>query len=196
MVSVRWFLGADDDGVLRRSVEHSGVLTSLAGAIGKLSGAGQAALGGEVAAAIGRLLDIDLGGLLVEGWRTGTALRTAAHATLAEPGSSEVVELARHRLTSTYRPHVDLLVEGRQVTSLPVELTLVFDVHSLVATVRGGRLVGLQCGQCELTATLSAAGATLAQRNGELDAALLVPLGAGIPLVHEEPRLHTGATRE
>jgi hypothetical protein len=193
--TVRWLLGADDDGVLDRSVESSGVLATLAGAVGKLSGAGHAALGHEVSAAIGRLLDIDLGGLLVEGWRTATALRTAAEATLADPATSEVVDLARHKLTSTYRPHVDLLVDGRQVTSLPLELTVVFDVHSVVATVRGGRLVGLHCGRCEVTGTLAAAGATLASRTGQVDAGLLVPLGSGIPLVGQErSQLPTGAT--
>ncbi len=151
--TARWFLGVDD-GALSQSLEHSGVLTNLIGGIGRLSGAGSSAVGDEVAGAVGELLDVDLGKVLVDGWRTGTQLRDAARETVAAPGTSAVVELARHRVNAAYRPHVDLLVDGRPIGSLKLELSLVFDVHSMQATVRAGRLVGLRCGRCDLTAAV------------------------------------------
>jgi hypothetical protein len=116
--TVRWFLGLDESN-LARSVDNSGILSEVAASLGRLSHAGQAAVAGELAATVGSLLAVDLRTVLVDGWRTGAQLRKAAHASIAEPSSSIVVDLARHRLSYTYQPHIDLLVDGHPSAASP-----------------------------------------------------------------------------
>jgi hypothetical protein len=176
--TARWFLDVDDH-TLSRSVENSGVLTQLLGTFG----GGHAAVAGEVAAAVGSLLAVDLGAVLVDGWRGGAQLRNAARSSIATPNSSVVVDLARHRISYAYQPHVDLVVDGHPVGSLAVVLSLVFEVASVQATVRAGRLSALRCGQTDLTGALLLAGRQVINRTGTIDAALVVPLGSGIPLL-------------
>jgi len=180
--TVRWFLGLDESN-LARSVDNSGVLSEVAASLGRLSRAGQAAVAGELAATVGSLLAVDLRTVLVDGWRTGAQLRKAAHASIAEPNSSIVVDLARHRLSYTYQPHIDLLVDGHPVGSLAVVLSLVFDIASAQATVHAGLLTALRCGQTDLTAALTLANRQIINKTGTIDAALVIPLGDGVPLL-------------
>ena len=180
--TVRWFLGLDESN-LARSVDNSGVLSEVVASLGRLSRAGRAAVAGELAATVGSLLAVDLRTVLVDGWRTGAQLRKAAHASIAEPNSSIVVDLARHRLSYTYQPHIDLLVDGHPVGSLAVVLSLVFDIASAQATVHAGLLTALRCGQTNLTATLTLADRQIINKTGTIDAALVIPLGDGVPLL-------------
>jgi len=180
--TVRWFLGLDESN-LARSVDNSGILSEVAASLGRLSRAGQAAVAGELAATVGSLLAVDLRTVLVDGWRTGAQLRKAAHASIAEPNSSIVVDLARHRLSYTYQPHIDLLIDGHPVGSLAVVLSLVFDIASAQATVHAGLLTALRCGQTNLTATLTLADRQIINKTGTIDAALVIPLGDGVPLL-------------
>lgn len=129
------------------------------------------------------LLDVDLGDALVAGWQKYAALVEAGRRTLATPGSEEVVVLARHRVRSSYRPSVDLLVDGVKVNSFEFDLQVVFDLEGVSAVVSTGRLTALRGGRCEVRAALTLEGARLAERRHEVDLALIVPLSRPIPLV-------------
>jgi hypothetical protein len=183
-LSARVFLfgDADERGVAPQ-FESRGLLAPLAGALGGLSGGGRAAAGREVTGAMLRLLEFDLGAVLAAGWQTAGALVNAARSTLNVAGSTEVVELASHRVSAVHQPAVDVLFDGHAVASLSMEIRATFEVHSLVGTVRAGRLVNVECGQCDATVAVLVAGQELARRTERFDAPLLVQLGNGIPLL-------------
>src|SRR5512132_2385203 len=101
------------------------------------------------------LLDLDLGDLVIAGWRKQAKLAAAAERTAANPGSSEVVELASHRISSVHRPFVELLVNQLHVATVNFELDIEFTVRALVATVRNGHVVSLHSGICDVEATLA-----------------------------------------
>ena len=94
----------------------------------------------EVAGAAAGLLDVDLAGLLVAGWRTHRDLTGAARRTLATPGSTELVDLIRHRVTTAQQPSVTVLVNGQQVATIQLRLTVEFDISALVAGIKAGLL--------------------------------------------------------
>jgi hypothetical protein len=183
-LSARAFLfgDADERGVAPQ-FESRGLLAPVAGALAGLSGGGQSAAGREVPGAALRLLEFDLGAVLLAGWRTAGALIEAARSTLAVPGSSEVVELASHRVSAVHQPSVDVLFDGNPVASLSLDIRAAFEVHALVGTVRAGRLVSVECGRCDATVAVLVAGRELARRTGRFEAPLLVPLGDGVPLL-------------
>jgi hypothetical protein len=140
----------------------------------------------ELLAGLEAVLDIDLGGLLVAGWRQHSALRRAARATLDAPGSTELVALVTHRIASTHRPQVDLLVNDVLVAAVEFELEVVADIDCLLATVRAGRLVQLHTGRCRVQATLACAGEPITSGGATLDAPLIVTVGHGIALIRPE----------
>lgn len=177
--------GPDPDGVesLARALERRGVSDSLRDSVGALGTAGHRALLKEVARAGDGLLQIEPAALIVNGWRKHSALIKAARASIENPGSTELVDLATHRITSIHCPYVELLVDGTPVAKVSFELKLVLLLRALVAGVRGGRLTTLHSGVCEVTAQLSANGIPLVHRSGELDLHLAVAIGEGIVLV-------------
>jgi hypothetical protein len=177
---------------LAEAMYEHGVLGSVGAALTKVSSAGRRAVGSQVATIAHNLLDLDLADLVVAGWCKFADLTAAARRTLGAPGSSEVVELATHTITSTHSPSVEVLVDNTPVATVRFELSIKFTVKGLVATVRDGRLVSFQSGGCEVTGTLAAEGRQLATRTAGVQLPMLLRLGDGIPLLRGA-RQPTGA---
>jgi len=132
--------GAD---LLARAIDED----TMAAALPQLSRAGRSAAGAELTDLAKGLLELDLGGLALAGWAKHRDLVAAATRTSEHPGSTELVELATHRITSVHRPSVDLLVDGVRVAVVRLELEVELLVRALVATVRLGHLIGLRSGR-------------------------------------------------
>ena len=180
-----FLFGEGDESVaaLAKALDDEGVLASLRSVLTKLSGPGLHAVGDQIATVIHGLLDIDLGDLLTAGWQRFDDLVDAGRRTMNAPGSREVVDLVTHTISSSHHPHVELLVDDIKVATLGLDLELAFTVKGAVATVHGGRLVGLHSGDCYVVGTVSAQGRQLAAKDRQVQLPLLLHLGDGIPLL-------------
>ena len=138
---------ADGADLLARAIDED----TMAAALPQLSRAGRSAAGAELTDMAKGLLELDLGGLALAGWAKHRDLVAAATRTSEHPGSTELVELATHRITSVHRPSVDLLVDGVRVAVVRLELEVELLVRALVATVRLGHLIGLRSGSFDVT---------------------------------------------
>jgi hypothetical protein len=154
----------DTGPALTRALDKHGVLGPLDTALGLVAPATRQAAGDQVAAVADGVLALDLGDLMIAGWRKQGQLAAAAERTAANPGTSELVELATHRISSVHHPYVELLVNDARVTTVNFELDLEFEVKALVATMQNGHLISLRSGDCDLSATLTAEGVRLASR--------------------------------
>jgi len=181
--------GASSAEVFASSLSERGIAGSAIEGLRHLSASALKAVDHEVAAVADGFLNLDLGSVLVSGWRKYTDLTGAAARTLAAPGSEEVVILAAHRVISTHHPSVDLLVDGVKVYTFVFDLNVVFDLNGVVAVVRLGELVALRGGECVVTVSLALEGLPLMpQRQGRVDLALVVRLRPAIPLLREAVR--------
>ena len=102
----------------------------------------------------GALLEIDLGALLVLGWRRYREVVAAAWRTASPPGSTEKVYLLAHEVTSVQHPVVDLVVDGVRVHRFRFEVAVGFAVRAVTLVVSAGRLAGVEAGDATVTATL------------------------------------------
>ena len=157
--------------------------SSLGGTLPDLPEATRKAAAHEVASAVSGLLNVSLIDVLVAGWRKYQDLVAAARRTLAAPGSVELVRLASHRVTATQEPYVTVMLDGHPVATLNLGLSVVLDVSALLAKITVGLLSELQSGRCDVTATLSVAGADFLTRQGHLELPGVVALGHGIRLL-------------
>ncbi|MEV0544551.1 hypothetical protein [Nocardia salmonicida] len=139
----------------------------------------------EVTAALDRLLQLDLGGLLVQGWRRYDQIRDAAIRT--RTGGTEQVDLLEHEITHTYNPHLEVTVDTNPVGELDLELRIALLLRPLTATIRGGLLVALGPADCTISAnvTITEVGKLL-QREYTLPVATLVDLRRPIPFVRRD----------
>ena len=137
----------------------------------------------EAATTAAALLRVDLVSVLVRGWRQHRDIVSAARRTLAAPGSTEVVSMSTHEVTLEQRPSIDVLVDGQQLATLQLGLSIVFDVDALVLGISGGRLVAVHSGNCDITATLAVQGTDLFVRNAHLELPGVISLRRGIRLL-------------
>ena len=133
------------------------------------------------------LLDIDLGDVLIYGWRTHDRLVKAARQTMRVPGRQEVVQLGCHQVTWTKDPTVDLLVDGVRVHTFRFHLTMVFEVDVASAVVQEGKLTALKAGDSSVTGTLTLemprGNIQLIEQKRSMNLHLIVHLRGGIPLL-------------
>jgi hypothetical protein len=196
-LSVRAFLLGDAAGdtadVLAQSLSEHGALRSATRGLGGLSASTLQGVNHKIATVADGLLNLNLGDLLVSGWRKYTALTKAAERTLASPDNEEIVVLATHRIVSTHHPSVDLIVDEAKAHVFVFELTVMFDLVGVAAVVRRGDLVAVRGAKCVVTATLTLEGTPLElTRKGSIDLGLVVPLRRPMPLVQQGYRPPTG----
>lgn len=198
-LSVRVFLfddTIDTVDALTRSFNEFGVAQSAIQGLRSLSTSAFQTVNHQIATVANEFLHVDLGNLLISGWRKYTELTKAAERTLATPGSEEVAFLATHCVTSIHHPSVDLLVDGAKVHTFEFELKVVFDINGAGAVLRQGDLVALRGGGCVVTATLTLEKTRLkVERTGRIDLPLLVRLHRPLPLAQQcSPSSQSAAT--
>ena len=179
--TVAYLLGAHDPAVLARALRDGGVAART------LVGAPQAARSAHrsfderVAEVLHRLLEIDLGDLVVEGWSRRAELADAVTRTrLGRSGAD--VELGEHGITSTHQPVVDVLAGGVAVSELRFDVVVRLRLRGALAQVRGGLLVAVSRGQLAAEAELSLGGRRLLAGNGRGPVRSVLCLGDGLVL--------------
>lgn len=190
-LTVRTFLlgSGPEDGTTRiqRLLSDNNVVGRCGGDLTRLTQQGRQAAEEQLASVTAGLLDLDLGDLLIYGWRTRERLILAAWQTRQIPGRQDIVQLGTHRITSAYEPTIELLIDGVKVHTFRFQLTVIFDINVVALIVRDGLLTGLKAGDGTVTGTL-----TLAMPGGDIDLLrqqrkinlhLIVNVGHGIPLL-------------
>lgn len=127
--------------------------------------------------------DLNLVDIIVHALSTYEELREAGRRTIDEPDSAEFVELIEHQVTFQNQPLIQVVVNGQQIATLHMLLSLVIEIQALTATVRTGRLTALQIGRCDVTGSVGIDGRPIADRQAQVKLPVSIPLGAGIPLV-------------
>jgi hypothetical protein len=192
-LTVRTFLlgsGPEDDTTrIRQLLSENDVMGRCGKDLTRLTQQGREAAEEQLASVTAGLLDRDLGDLLIYSWRTRERLVQAALETRQIPGRQDVVQLGTHRITSTYNPAVELLVDNVRVHTFRFHLTVIFDIDEAVLVIRDGLLAALKAGDGTVTGTL-----TLEMPGGDVDLAkqqqkinLHLIVNIGIPLLPADP---------
>jgi hypothetical protein len=186
--------GNADTGALVLSPSWDTFQASLPGFGAGLAGMTRETIGREVATAISDAEDIELGDLMIYGWRKHHHLVEAGRRTLREPLTKEVVHLASHRMTLTRQPEVDVTVDGVRIYTAKFTLTVTFDIALADAVVRQGKLTAMTAGGYSavavLEAELPAGNVELLRRQHRAGARLAIQLSQGITLAGPEHHRH------
>ncbi len=96
------------------------------------------------------------------------------------------MDLIRHQVTAAQEPSVAVLVDGRQVATIQLGLTVEFDISALVAGIKAGLLVAVHAGSCDVTATLALQGTEVQAGSTHLDLPVALAVSPGIRLLPAE----------
>ena len=139
----------------------------------------------EIVAVMRRVLGVAVVDILAAAWRKWEPLAAAAQRTLQSPGSTEIVELLDHRITSTHQPGVDVKVDSVEVAKITLDVEIVIELHGLTAVVTQGRLSALRTGRADVSLNTSLDGTSLPPMTRTIDLAMEMDLGEGIPLTED-----------
>ncbi|MEV6211648.1 hypothetical protein [Kitasatospora sp. NPDC051914] len=170
------------------SLHEQGTVSGLVDGVRGLTASAGRAVEGEVAGMLDGFLGLELLDVAAAGWGRHTELRTAARRTRDTPDSEELVAMASHRIASTNSPSVALLLDGAQLGSVTMELSVRFALAGLVAVVRQGRLAAVRCGHCTVTGALAVERHVVARRERRFDLPGAVELRHGVELLPADER--------
>ena len=132
---------------------------------------------------LGRLLDIDVVGVLVEGWNKTRELRKYRDEAAYPPDEVIVVALSKHKLESKHTPHLELVVADRPIGKLHFQIDLALAIDGAQLTIQGGRIKRIATGKTSGTGTIRCEGAIVGQKEQKLGALPgTIDLGNGIPI--------------
>jgi hypothetical protein len=143
----------------------------------------------QVTTAAAVLLDINLADVVAAGWQKHADLTAAARRTLASPGSTDLVDLASHRISTAQQPYVTILVDGHRVATVRFGVSLAFEISALLVEIKAGRLVALHSGRCVVTGTLAIQDVNVITRQAHIDLPGVIAVRGGIRLLpaHDYP---------
>lgn len=161
------------------------------GAFQLLSPQTQEAAISQLAVVASRLIDVNVGGLLLDGWRLHKKLIAAAAETLQSPGRRESVPLKEHEIEATRRPTVNVLIGRKRLFTVHFRAVVRF-VLATTAAVENGALVEVGGGDAAISASFvvevpARDDVEIFSRDEHFAVRSLVRLGGGVPLIVVRP---------
>jgi hypothetical protein len=184
-----FLFGDDSVAELSDRLTQAGTLDKAQELLDAVGGGVWSAARKQLTSMISGFLDLDLASVAVSGWCKHRELVDVAER-LDGTAASAVVPLWTQDICLTEKPRIDLVVGGATAAVIQFELKVEIKVIGVAGVVRGGALVALEGGRCEVTVSFSAAGACLGKRTADFDPHRAIPLGKGISLV-PRPRAET-----
>jgi len=136
-------------------------------AVDKAGGAAKAALPGLRKAfqeSIDDVMAVELGEVLDASWKKVAAVRDAIKATRDKPGTTAVVPLLDHRITSTHEPAVELFLGEQRLCELTFKIALSLQLKGVSLAIADGRIEGVRSGACQGDGEFSMGGRSLIKR--------------------------------
>ena len=118
-----------------------------------------------VAARIPDLLRLDLGVIIVGGWKKMAELRRYTDRAKYPPDEGVLVEVTQHTVTSTHKPSLDIVVNDQKVDTVAFELKLTITIDGAVLTIRDGKILAMSPRRARLGGELKCEGYTIFKRD-------------------------------
>ena len=147
------------------------------------AGAAWKMMGDKLPEHTGKLLDIDVVKLLVEGWNKARELRKYRDETVYPPDETVVAVLVKHKHEVKLSPHLELVVAERPIGRLHFTIDLALVIEGAELTIQGGRIKSIATGKTSGTGTIRCEGVIVGQKEAKLGALPgRIDLGNGIPI--------------
>ena len=147
------------------------------------AGAAWKMMGDKLPEHTGKLLDIDLVKLLVDGWNKARDLRKYRDEVAYPPDETVVAVLTKHKHEVKLSPHLELVVAERPIGRLHFTIDLALTIEGAELTIQAGRIKSIATGRTSGIGTLKCEGVVVGQKDKKL--AVLpgrIDLGSGIPI--------------
>lgn len=182
------FDGTADDAkkALRKSLQRKKVFEALRHVAGVLGREALDAVEAEILRQADNMISAPVVDAIMAAFRTYDRLMDAGRATVADASKTQLVDLSSTKITSRNTWTVEVSIGAPRI-SIDFTLTIVVDLHAAVATVRAGKITSIGDGHCDIHATFTAMGQSLADRQRHLDLHDHLSFDPGVVLVQPRP---------
>ena len=97
----------------------------------------------------GELFDVDLAWVMVSTWSKYRELNKYADPEKYPAKECNLVPLAKHTMTVTYHPYLELLFNGKPLQKVVFDITLSLELEGFVLTIQNGRIMKAHTGSCQ-----------------------------------------------
>src|SRR5258705_12245456 len=136
-LTIRDFLLARTEDT-RQAIEKSDAGVRLKEAVGKLPGIEWGPVAKEIEAKIGEVLDVDIVGVLLGGWKKYRQLQQYRDTSKYPPEETILLSLTEHSIASSHHPKIEILAGEIPVGSLELTITLALNREGGVLKLSGG----------------------------------------------------------
>ena len=140
-------------------------------------------LAGEISEKLEKMFDIRLTDILAAAWKDYQALLDCADPSKHTPEETISLPMIDHRIETTLKPCLEIVVGERQPIRLTFEIAGELDLKGVVAKVQDASIRALHIGSCRAKGSVKCEGVLLIKRETrELDLPGRIVLGHGIPI--------------
>jgi hypothetical protein len=139
------------------------------------------ALVDEIETKLRAVLGESVGDLVIAGWQKHATIRKAIATSNSQPGTDQIVSLYKHTIAASHQHSLNIVVDGFEVMSLPVELTMRAQLCDATAVVSDGHVCAIRSGEANVEGLVTVSGVQVSRRR------LLFPLKAEL-VVHSSRR--------
>ena len=112
---------------------------------------------------LGSLLDVEIAEILATAWSKAKQLQEYRDPTRHPPDELSTVSLVEHTVESRYQPAIELLVNGKSLQRLGVDVGVELAIQALDLEIQRGRIMALRPGRCQATGRVLVQGHPLAE---------------------------------
>jgi hypothetical protein len=167
----------------RQAIEQSSAGAKLKEAVGKLPGIEWGPVAKEIEARLGEILDVDIAGVLLGGWKKYRQLQQYRDQKKYPPEDTILVSLTEHTIASSHHPKIEILAEQVLLARLEFTITLALKLEGILLKVRDARIREICSGRCHGKGTLACAGVVLLEKETpRVELPGRIALGEGIEI--------------
>ena len=104
--------------------------------------------------AVGGLLNVPLLDIFVRAWNEGKLFEKYLDPDRYDPDEVITITLKRHEISSTHRPKIDIVLNGKTIDSLDFELDVTLTLDGVMLQVQGGNIREVRSGRVKGKGTL------------------------------------------
>lgn len=156
-LTLDWFFCDDGDASVTEALTpdaRENTLAPLSDAFDAAPGVERKILSQEVFEQLKTLLDVDLGQIILSSWERYRLLSKYGDREAYPPEETILVPMIEHKIQSTHRPSVEILINEAPVGRLDFDIRLTLKLEGVVLKVRDGRVREIRAGSCRGSGTL------------------------------------------
>ena len=136
-----------------------------------------------VTAGLDALLDIEFATIIAAAWAKVELLQQYRDSTKYPPDEVVMVTMAEHVIESSHSPSLELLINGKRVDSLPIEIRVQLTIEGLALKVQNARIMEIRPGTCTGSGKIVCKEVVLAEEETRaLTLPLVLSLGEGVEI--------------